>query len=327
MAFQNYYYSGQGSLLLATRSALGKPQGLVRVGNVPELSFDIATTNFEHKESESGDRLLDLTLNTEKKATFTFTLENLSLDNLALGLYGTKAEVTGASVVSEEHILTVDEYAGMAYPDISAVTVSAKDGTTAAAWVADTVTALGAYVTPTAPNGHYYKATARTGDFKTDATTQPTWPTNGGTVVDDAVTWTDMGTIVRSATTDYEITAKFGMITPRKALSVVSSVATGIDSGRTHLVSYTYATSNRVDVFTEPAPERWMRFEGLNTVDSSRVIIDLFKAQFDPLTGYNLLNATDLAQAEFKGTILRDSLQSGGDEVSKYFRQWNVSAT
>jgi hypothetical protein len=61
------------------------------------------------------------------------------------------------------------------------------------AWVADTVTALGDVVVPTAglENGCRYECTARSGDYKTHATTEPTWPlTDGATVVDDAVTWT-----------------------------------------------------------------------------------------------------------------------------------------
>ena len=63
-----------------------------------------------------------------------------------------------------------------------------------AAWQADTVTAVGTVVTPTTPNGRAYQCTARSGDFKTHATTEPTWPTAyGATVVDDAVTWTCIG--------------------------------------------------------------------------------------------------------------------------------------
>jgi Phage capsid family len=60
-------------------------------------------------------------------------------------------------------------------------------------WVADTVTAIGDVVVPTAglENGFRYECTARSGDYKTHGTTQPTWPTTeGATVVDDAVTWT-----------------------------------------------------------------------------------------------------------------------------------------
>jgi len=317
MTFQNYYYSGQGSLYAAPRVA-GKPGGLVRVGNVPELNVDIATTVYEHKESESGDRAIDLVLDKERKSTFQFKLENLSLDNLAMGLYGTKATVNGSTVTDEEVILYATKSSSVAYPDISAVTVSAKDGVNSAAWVADTVTALGAYVHPVAPNSHYYKCTARSGDFKTAAVTEPVWPTDGTTIVDDAVTWTDMGLINRVNGTDYTLSGKFGMISPVQALAL----GVGIDSGRPYLVDYTYASSNKLDVFTTAAPERWLRFEGLNTVDQTRVIVDIFKARFDPLTGYSMI-VEEMGSADMKGAILYDSLQVTG---SKFFRQWNVSA-
>ena len=61
------------------------------------------------------------------------------------------------------------------------------------AWVADTATTPGDVVVPTSgkENGFRYEATAVAGDTKTHATTEPTWPTTeGGTVVDDQVTWT-----------------------------------------------------------------------------------------------------------------------------------------
>lgn len=66
--------------------------------------------------------------------------------------------------------------------------------TSPADWAADTVTTIGTRVVPTTNNGYVYEATARTGDFKTHATTEPTWPlVLGNTVVDDAVTWTCVG--------------------------------------------------------------------------------------------------------------------------------------
>lgn len=61
------------------------------------------------------------------------------------------------------------------------------------AWTADTVMAVGDVVVPTAgkENGFRYECTASAGDYKTHATTEPTWPvTEGATVVDDQVTWT-----------------------------------------------------------------------------------------------------------------------------------------
>lgn len=64
---------------------------------------------------------------------------------------------------------------------------------TAPTWAADTVTTVNYVVQPTTPGATklLYRCTARAGDYKTHAATEPTWPTTvGETVVDDQVTWT-----------------------------------------------------------------------------------------------------------------------------------------
>lgn len=253
----NYYYSGQGSLLVAQRTVAGVPQGFLKVGNVPELTIDIETTIFEHKESESGQRLTDLTIVKEKKGKFNFKLENLSLDNLALGLWGTKASVTGSTVTDEEVQVTattgMDQIYMLEHPKVSAVVV--KDD-------------------------------------------------NAGAP----------GTTTYVAGTDYTLDATNGTITPL--------TGGGIAAGDLLHVAYTYAGYTQLDAFTSAAaPERWLRFEGLNTVDNSLVIVDIFKGQFEPLTGYGLLNE-DLASVDMKGTILADTTRTSG---SKFFRQRNFS--
>jgi hypothetical protein len=50
---------------------------------------------------------------------------------------------------------------------------------------------LGRLVIPTTPNGHTYCQIAATG---VNGTTEPTWPTSGGTVSDGNVIWQDVGT-------------------------------------------------------------------------------------------------------------------------------------
>lgn len=257
----NYYYSGQGSLYIAERDEVsGKPKALIPVGNVPELTLNIETTKFEHKESETGSRLIDLTIVKEKKGTFEFKLENLSIDNLALGLWGTKATVTGGSVaVGTPEVVSLQKFmAGAKYalnhPKVSAVVV--KDST--------------------------------------DTTTYD--------VTDDYVVDADNGTIT---------------IVEGGAIATATASA-GVDLH----VSYTYASYVKVDAFTSAAaPTRWLRFEGINTVDDTKVVVDLFKAQFDPMTGYSLINE-ELGAVSMKGSMLADLAQVGD---SKFFRQRNFA--
>ena len=55
-------------------------------------------------------------------------------------------------------------------------------------WEPSTVTLVGAIVTPTTPNGHYYRCTTA----GTTGSTEPTWTTTlYGTVADNTVVWTE----------------------------------------------------------------------------------------------------------------------------------------
>lgn len=61
------------------------------------------------------------------------------------------------------------------------------------AWATDTAYAVGDLVkrkTANGKTGAVYVCTATDGDRKSDASTEPTWPDLGGTVVDDKCTWT-----------------------------------------------------------------------------------------------------------------------------------------
>ena len=245
----NYYYSGQGSLYVAERDTVsGKPTGFVAVGNIPELSLDIEVTNYEHKESESGQRLVDLVLNKEKKGKFSFKLENLSLDNLALGVWGENIAVAGGTVVDEDVVI------------------------------------------PTGGKGRKYDLA----HIKVSAV-----------VVEDAT-----GATTYVAGTDYILDADNGALT-------IPATSTIVAASTIH-VSYTYAPYRRLDAFTNTVPpERYLRFEGINTVDGTKVVVDIFRAQFDPLTGYGLLNE-ELGSVDMKGSILADTLRTSG---SRFFMQ------
>src|SRR5574343_1331324 len=129
-----------------------------------------------------GDDTISISLNVPNRKNLTAML--LGADSAVT--------VTGDSATNE----TITPFAlgtvlPMTYRHLSAVTVTSEDADDATTWVADTVTALNSYIKPTVDNTYYYKCTARSSDYKTHATTQPTWPTTiGATVVDDAVTLT-----------------------------------------------------------------------------------------------------------------------------------------
>lgn len=100
----NFYYSGQGVVLLGTRSATGLPVGLRPVGNVSSLVITVETSVLEHKESQTGQRAIDLRLTTETKCKLAMTMENFIAENLADCLRGddtTVASATGATVTRD----------------------------------------------------------------------------------------------------------------------------------------------------------------------------------------------------------------------------------
>ncbi len=96
------YFSGQGAILIGERDGTtGKPTGLRPVGNVSAVSLGIETTTFEHKESCSGVRGVDLEITQEVNVSLNMTLESLAKENLSLALFGTNTAVVGASASDE----------------------------------------------------------------------------------------------------------------------------------------------------------------------------------------------------------------------------------
>lgn len=252
----SYYYSGQGRLGIGDRNpTTGAFSNVTFVGNVTSLTLDIATTKFEHKESMSGDRGIDLTVIQEKNATFKFTSESLTLSLLALGLFGASSAVSGATVTAEVHTdVKKGSAIPMKHPDVSSVVV------------------------------------------KTGAT----WAT----------------TLVEG--TDYAVDQGFGTI------YMLASGSTFVDGDDIQL-GYTYGAYDQIDAFTSGTPpERYLRFEGLNTVNGDLRLIEIPRAAFEPLTGLEFINE-ELGSGEFNGSILPD-LTVTNPALSKYFRERRVAA-
>lgn len=95
------YFSGQGRVFLASRDSNGNPINLRWVGNVPDLKISLNVETIEHKESYSGQRLTDLQLIKSKDGEFSCTLEDFSVENLELSLYGQTTTTASGSVTGE----------------------------------------------------------------------------------------------------------------------------------------------------------------------------------------------------------------------------------
>jgi len=330
----SYYYSGQGVVMIGDRDAQGKPRGLVPVGNVSALSIAIETDTLEHKESQSGQRATDLRLTTETRCNLTMTMENFIAENLDIALRASVTEKAGGSVTAE----AANGYAGKVTPfqniAVSAVTVTIG------------VTPLVVFVDDATPWD--YKLNAEGGSVlfndgsvtnfdslpdEGEATTAVTAASSavisvadtstftvGEKVVVGGITWgtpptsgVEYGTfVVESIVLNTSITVAWDTTG-----AVYTSGGFALADGFVLDIDYTYGAQNLVDALTEPATERYMRFEGLNTADGfNAVIVEVFKFLTDPLAELALIN-DELAQFELAGSALADPLQSTGSQFFK----------
>lgn len=280
----NYYYSGQGSLYVAERNADGTAKGFVELGNVPSLELSIDVTKFEHKESQSGSRAVDLTIVQEKNGTFSMQLESITKENLALGFWGQSA-VNAAGSLSDLVVKAAVDASGSVDYRVPLVN--------------------------TATGQVYPSVTFAGGDTIGDDAT-PTTTYEFGTSDTDLV----------NSKNGYVDEANGVLVIYSAAKQTARGAAASITDGQDLYVDIaSYGATTQVDAFTVSSQERWLRFEGLNTIDNKAVIVDLFKASLDPLSGYALINE-ELSSLEVNGSILYDSLQPG---ASKFFRQVNVT--
>jgi hypothetical protein len=91
------YFSGQGMILIAKRSSAGIPGSFFVVGNVPRFEVKPTMERREHRESMSGQRLIDKVQTTSKGGTVDMTIDDIRKDNLALLLSGKKVTLASGS--------------------------------------------------------------------------------------------------------------------------------------------------------------------------------------------------------------------------------------
>lgn len=135
------YFSGQGVVLLGTRDPVtGKGHSFMPVGNVSDLKISVATSALEHKESQTGQRGIDLRLTTEIKASVSMVMENFSASNLAIAMRGMSTKKVGATVTDEAGVVKLGYVMPLANLGISAVSIQ-KAAATLVKYVAGTSTA------------------------------------------------------------------------------------------------------------------------------------------------------------------------------------------
>lgn len=112
-------------------------------------------------------------------------------------------------------------------------------------------------------------------------------------------------------TTHYEITsAKHGTI---KFVNLASFT-------QPFKIDYTYATVTNINILTQGFTDRWVKFDGLNTVDTNKAtLIELYKVSFDPVAQLDLIN-DDIMKFELSGGALYDSTKEADAVLGQFGR-------
>lgn len=328
----NYYFSGQGVVMLSARDANGNPTGYRPVGNVSALSIAIATTVVDHKGNQDGQRAIDARLQTETKPSLTMTIENWNAANLASALRGNATNIAAGTVANE----AVNGYAGLVsglqYASISTLVLE-QGATTLVAFTnattpydyevndaAGSIMLNNPSVTGVAASKIGQVATALTVGATTVLTVPGTY--NVGDEVNlygftgaDAASVNGITTPVTAVGVG---TITVGIDTTAKTITVgASSTVYNLSQPIALQASYSYAKQALTDALTQPLTAICMRFEGLNTAETNDpVVVEVFKFSTDPLKELALISDT-FGQFQLEGELLADFTKVVG---SKYFR-------
>lgn len=96
------------------------------------------------------------------------------------------------------------------------------------------------------------------------------------------------------------------------------------DSGGPYLepfvLDYTFGAAQTTAMFTQALPERWVRFEGLNTANGNReVVIDLYRVAINPAKELSVIT-DELLKFELSGQVLADTLKPANGDLGQFGR-------
>lgn len=126
-------FSFQGKVSLGNRLSNGKLSKPIWAGNVPEMTLQLATESSNKTESFSGNRLQYGRLQKAKTATLNITFDEWLPKNIALAIWASQLNVTGATVTAEtfEAGLAAGDFVKLDNPFVSALTVTDSNATPA----------------------------------------------------------------------------------------------------------------------------------------------------------------------------------------------------
>jgi hypothetical protein len=111
----------------------------------------------------------------------------------------------------------------------------------------------------------------------------------------------------------YQVHAKHGSV-------LILDATTGGPYVEPFTVDYAFGAAQSTAMFTRPLPERWIRFEGLNTADANReVVIDLYRVAINPAKELSIIT-DELLKFELSGQVLADLSKPTDGELGQFGR-------
>lgn len=111
----------------------------------------------------------------------------------------------------------------------------------------------------------------------------------------------------------YNVNGKHGSI-------VILDATSGGPYVEPFTVDYAYGAAQSTAMFTQPLPERWIRFEGLNTADGNReVVIDLYRVAINPAKELSIIT-DDLLKFDLAGQVLADLSKPVNGDLGQFGR-------
>lgn len=293
-------YKGRGRFTLNPLAG-GRP---FEVGNVVTLSETIESErNARANNQDVGGGELDVD-EFISSVTFELIANDITPQNIALGLRGSFEELATGAITEEAHEIWSGLRIAFKYlPDPTVAATAAIVATQTHA--TEKAIAKGDVIIEST---RAYIATVA----GTTAASAPTFPTDLTTVVDGTVTWKDCGPATLTADTDFTATPHGLLMMPAADGRFADDLGLPIEVG------YTRNPQWLIQALVNSGEEYEMIYHGLNAVDSGNPMVGrYFRVKFSPTSGFNRHGGDDFAELTLTGTVLEDSTRVGAG-LSKY---------
>lgn len=127
-----------------------------------------------------------------------------------------------------------------------------------------------------------------------------------------------MLTVTDSSSTPKTLVAgtDYNLISAASGLVQILNIGTYVQPFK---FAYSYAAAVQLPMFTQGVPERYIVFDGINTVDNNTVKVRLYRAVFDPAAQLDLIDSK-LSTLSLAGSILYDSVNAANGALGGFGR-------